>query len=94
MPWIDGPVDPDLGDPDDADGLAGGRRGRRERGRGRRACRCAGPWRLSPGQLLGELGLEPVLLAGLVEAGAPELVGDEQQDQDPDRDEGASDARR
>ncbi len=43
------------------------------------------------GQLLGELGLELALLPGLVDPGAPELVGDEQQDQDPDGDEAASD---
>jgi hypothetical protein len=39
------------------------------------------------GPALRELGLQPGLLTGLVDAGAPQLVRDEQQDEDPDRDQ-------
>ena len=45
-------------------------------------------------QLLVELVLEVVLGPGLVDAGAPQLVGDEQQDQQPEGDQRPADRRR
>ena len=91
-------VDADLGDLDPADAVAlGGAAkgasvvgvgssdagvvvaGRRRRGRAPRPLR------------LLELVLQVVLGLGRVDPGAPELVGDEQQEQEPDGDEGAPD---
>ena len=67
--------------------VPGRRRGRRGRGRGRSSSSA----RLGVGELGLELVLEPVLGLGVRGAGAPQLVGDEQQDQDAGGDQRAAD---
>ena len=69
------------------DGRGAGRRLARHRGRRRW-------WSSAPVGLvehLGEVVLEPVLRLRLPDAGAPQLVGDEQEDQHAGRDAGAPD---
>src|SRR5438874_112105 len=81
-PLHDGLADVDLGDVDDGDGVALGRWRQRDL-RARRRCRLDGL----------ELLLEIVLVARLGDARAPQLVGDEEEDEHADSDEGAADPR-
>ncbi len=92
MPWTIARVEADLRDVDDPDRVPDGRRDLARVVVVVEAVGGAPGLRPLPGLLRAELRLELGLLPGLVDAGAPELVGDEQQDQDPDRDEGAPDA--
>jgi hypothetical protein len=95
-PFDDGVVDTDLRDPDDAHALALFDTRDRSEGRDRGVVRCRGRHgrgrrgRAGLGRLascLLELLLEVVLGSGLVDAGAPQLVGDEQQEEQSEGDE-------